>query len=76
MQGSAAMPDETMTEQGLGVDGDVFYQMLMNAHEGLSKEESDALNMRLVLLMANHIGSLDALSEIIDGASDMPQNKV
>ena len=34
--------------------GDDFYEELLNAHEGLSKEESDAYNARLILLLANH----------------------
>ena len=35
---------------------DDFYEALLTAHEGLSTEESHAMNARLVLLLANHIG--------------------
>lgn len=35
---------------------DDFYAELLAAHEGLSKAESDALNARLILILANHIG--------------------
>lgn len=35
---------------------DDFYAELLAAHEGLSTAESDALNARLILLLANHIG--------------------
>ena len=40
---------------------DNFYQMLMDAHRGLSDEQSVKLNAKLVLLLANHIGDMSAL---------------
>jgi hypothetical protein len=43
-------------------DPDGFYADLMAAHDGLSKAESDALTARLVLILANHIGSRDVLN--------------
>ena len=36
---------------------DDFYEALIDAHRDLSTDASDALNARLVLLLANHIGS-------------------
>ncbi len=51
------------------IDGaDDFYAELLAAHEGLSKEDSDALNARLVLVMANHIGDREAISQAIQTA--------
>lgn len=47
---------------------DDFYAALMAAHEGLSKHESDALNARLILLLANQIGDLDLLEEALAAA--------
>lgn len=44
---------------------DDFYADLIAAHEGLSKVESDALNARLILLLANHIGDRDVLREAL-----------
>ena len=35
---------------------DDFYEALIAAHQGLSTSESHAMNARLVLLLANHIG--------------------
>lgn len=35
------------------VDPDGFYDDLLSAHEGLSNEQSNALNARLTLLLAN-----------------------
>jgi len=40
---------------------DDFYEALIAAHDGLTEPESHALNARLVLLLANHIGSLEVL---------------
>ncbi|WP_068311590.1 DUF2783 domain-containing protein [Polycladidibacter hongkongensis] len=45
------------------IDPDGFYNELLNAHEGLSEAQSTALNARLVLILANHIGARDVLSE-------------
>ena len=42
-------------------DPDGFYDELLAVHEVLSKEESDALNARLILVLANHIGDRDVL---------------
>jgi Protein of unknown function (DUF2783) len=47
---------------------DDFYEALINAHQDLSLEESQALNARLVLLLANHIGSLSVLHEALQAA--------
>ena len=44
---------------------DDFYNALMDAHAGLSEAESHGLNARLVLLMANRIGDIDVLREIM-----------
>lgn len=44
---------------------DDFYADLIAAHEGLSKQESDALNARLILLLANHVGDRAALREAL-----------
>lgn len=42
-------------------DPDGFYDDLLGAHQGLSKSDSDALNARLILVLANHIGDRDVL---------------
>ena len=44
---------------------DDFYEALIAAHEGLDEAASHALNARLVLLLANHIGSLAVLREAL-----------
>ena len=47
---------------------DAFYADLLAAHEGLTKEESDAFNARLILLMANQIGDRNALKQLLEAA--------
>ena len=44
-------------------DPDGFYEALINTHSDLTPTQSDALNARLVLLMANHIGDLSVLRQ-------------
>ncbi|MCI2400216.1 DUF2783 domain-containing protein [Aliiroseovarius subalbicans] len=44
---------------------DDFYASLLAAHEGLTKAESDALNARLVLVLANHVGDRAILDDAI-----------
>lgn len=48
---------------------DDFYASLLEAHEGLSKAESDAFNARLILLLANHIGDPHVLAEALSAAA-------
>ncbi|MBI5720472.1 MAG: DUF2783 domain-containing protein [Burkholderiales bacterium] len=45
--------------------GDRFYEMLIEGHRGLSDEQSELMNARLVLLLANHVGDLRVLHEAI-----------
>ncbi|MGJ7491669.1 DUF2783 domain-containing protein [Variovorax sp. ZT4R33] len=47
---------------------DDFYEALIEAHQGLSTEESHAFNARLILVLANHIGSLEVLRQAFDAA--------
>jgi hypothetical protein len=56
-----------ITAPNLGTPDD-FYQALIETHRDLSAPESHALNARLVLLLANHIGSLDVLREALQAA--------
>ena len=44
-------------------DPDGFYAELLSLHEGRDKSESDAVNARLVLILANHIGDREVLRE-------------
>ena len=48
--------------------GDDFYEALIDTHRGLSDEQSQLVNARLVLLLANHIGDLRVLREALAAA--------
>lgn len=48
--------------------GDDFYEALIETHRELSDEQSQLLNARLVLLLANHIGDLRVLREALAAA--------
>ena len=48
--------------------GDRFYEMLIEGHRGLSVEQSELMNARLILLLANHIGDLRVLEEALTAA--------
>ena len=53
-------------------DADAFYEQLLNAHLGLSREESELLNARLILVMANQLGNTALLQSCIDAAKAGP----
>jgi len=46
-------------------DPDAAYVALVDARRGLSDEAAAALDARLVLVLANHIGDLDVLRQAI-----------
>ena len=48
--------------------GDDFYEALLDAHQGLFEADSAALNARLILVLANHIGDVAVLKQAIDAA--------
>ena len=50
-----------MTSEPNFEDADAFFESLLDAHQGLSREQSESLNARLVLVLANQVGSTQAL---------------
>jgi hypothetical protein len=61
---------------------DDAFRMIVEAHRGLSDAQSADLDAALVLVLANHIGDLDVLSEAIElakrrlvGASQQQQQQ-
>jgi hypothetical protein len=48
--------------------GDNFYEQLLDGHRGLTDAQSELMNARLVLLLANHIGDLRVLKEAVAAA--------
>jgi hypothetical protein len=55
---------ELITTPNLDAPDD-FYEALIETHRELDSAESHALNARLVLLLANHIGSLEVLQQAL-----------
>ena len=49
-------------------NADEFYEALIDAHRDLTLEQSQLLNAKLVLLLANHIGDLDVLKDAMKRA--------
>ena len=43
--------------------GDDFYEALLEMHRDLSDEQSEMVNAKLILLLANHIGDMAVLRE-------------
>jgi hypothetical protein len=52
---------------------DDFYEALLAAHGGLTPEQSELLNAKLILLLANHIGDHDVLLEALAQARPDPE---
>jgi hypothetical protein len=47
---------------------DAFYERLISAHRDLTTNESNAMNAALVLLLSNHIGDINVISQALDEA--------
>lgn len=54
-------------------DADAFYAALTDAHRELTPQDSERLNARLILLLANHIGDKQVLLEALDIAAQLEQ---
>lgn len=44
---------------------DDVYELLIEAHEGKTKPESDAFNARLILTLINHIGDAEVIAQAL-----------
>jgi len=53
---------------------DDFYDGLLQAHQGLTTEQSHAMNAALVLLLANHIGDMQVIHEALAKARASAQS--
>ncbi|GAB3469880.1 DUF2783 domain-containing protein [Polaromonas eurypsychrophila] len=53
-------------------DADAFYECLLDAHQDLSREQSELLNARLVLILANQIGDNAVLKTCVAAALPPP----
>lgn len=59
-------------DQNQFADADAAYRLLIEAHRGLSDDESAALNARLVLILANQVGDLEVLRDAVRLAASKP----
>lgn len=53
-------------------DADGFYEQLLDAHQGLNPQQSELLNARLILLLANQIGDAQVLRDCVRAARELP----
>ena len=51
-------------------DPDAAYLVLVESHRGLDEQAAAALDARLALILANHIGDIDVLKQAIALAKD------
>ena len=58
---------QLLTAQNLD-NADDFYATLLAAHDGLDEADMHALNARLILVLANHIGDQAVLEAAIAAA--------
>lgn len=49
-------------------NADTFYAALIQAHDGLTDDQSAALNARMILILSNHIGDAQVLDEVLKAA--------
>ena len=47
---------------------DDVYNLIVDAHKGLTSEQSEKLNAALVLLLVNHVGDEDVIREAVEAA--------
>ena len=53
-------------------DADGFYEQLLDAHQGLTEQQSGLLNARLILLLASHVPDPKVLKECVEAAKQLP----
>ena len=59
-----SLPQHLNMEPNAAVSDD-FFAALLGMHVGLDEEQSELLNAKLILLLANHIGDRDVLAEAL-----------
>jgi hypothetical protein len=61
--------DKLNIEPNLGAPDD-FYEALIDMHRDLTPQQSQLVNAKLILLLANHVGDLTVLREAMAHARD------
>ncbi len=55
----------TLVTENQLANPDDFYEALIDTHRDLNAEQSNMVNAKLVLLLANHIGDMEVLKEAL-----------
>lgn len=58
---------ELMLDPNMATPDDA-YEALIAAHDGLTKDESDALNARLILILMNQVGDTQVIRAALEAA--------
>ena len=53
------------TEFNLGTQSDSLFNELLDAHQGLSSDQSNQMNAAMILLLMNHIGDPAVIRDAI-----------
>jgi len=61
----ALTPADGLARESRFADPDAAFRLLAKAHRDLDERESAALNARLILILANHIGDEAILREAV-----------
>ena len=56
------------TEFNLGTQSDSLFNELLDAHQGLSSDQSNQMNAAMILLLMNHIGDSAVIRDVIGRA--------
>ena len=49
---------------------DDFYAALIELHRGLTEQQSELVNAKLILLLSNHVGDMEAVREAMQRARE------
>ena len=63
------MQERLVVEPNIAAPDD-FYEALIDMHRDLTAEQSELVNAKLILLLANHVGDLGVLREAMTRARD------
>lgn len=55
-----------LTDDNLGAQADDVYASLLDAMQNMTPEQSQRFNVRLILLLVNHVGDQTVINEAIN----------
>jgi predicted protein tyrosine phosphatase len=60
------MGEHKLITESRFADPDAAFRMIVEAHRGLSDDQSAALNAKLALILANHTGDAEVLRQALE----------